>query len=111
MKKELVSKGYYVLKNLAIVILLISFIISSTLFGYNTYRLVKVGQQLESVRVEYARSTEQLESVRNTVARTSSILNKSTTTISELREQLAAVKQNYILMEKYINSDGDYSGL
>lgn len=99
------------LKDLAIVILLISFIISSTLFGYNTYRLVKTGQQLESVRMEYARSTEQLESVRSTVARTNSILSKSTTTISELREQLAEVKQNYILMEKYINSGCDCSGL
>ena len=71
------------------------------------HRLGQTRQQLEHVRVELERSTENYKSITESVRRTSEILSESATTVQDLRRQISAIRENYELLESYVNNLDD----
>ncbi len=68
------------------------------------HRLGKTRQQLEYIRMELDRSTDNYKSIADSVRRTAEILSESATTVQDLRKQIFAIRENYELLESYVNS-------
>lgn len=101
----------YLIINCIVLLLLIGFGIG---FSVQTYKLGYTREQLEHCRNELAAATDRQQSITNTVAecmetarRTSEILNKSATTIADIRKQIEEIRTSYESMEsrlRYLSS-------
>lgn len=89
-----------------IIIYILSFILTASLVcnAIFSYRLGETRQQLEHARMELERSTENYKSITDSVRRTSEILSESATTVQDLRRQISAIRENYELLENYVNN-------
>ena len=57
--------------------------------------------------MELDRSTDNYKSITESVRRTAEILNESATTVQDLRRQISAIRENYELLESYVNNLDD----
>ena len=90
-------------------IYILSFLLTASLIcnAVLQHRLGETRQQLEYVRNELERSTDNYKSITESVRRTAEILNESATTVQDLRRQISAIRENYELLEKYVNNLDD----
>ena len=81
-----------------------------------TYRLGKNRRELEQVRNELQLARNRTADIRKTVKRfnqrTREIFSESISTVSDLRKQIHEVREQYEIMENYIDSiDSDFSDI
>ena len=90
-------------------IYILSFLLTASLIcnAVLQHRLEQNRQQLEYVRVELERSRNNYLSITDSVRRTAEILGESATTVQDLRRQISAIRENYEILEKYVNSLDD----
>ena len=101
------------LGNIAFIIICVLLLCSGIFFGTTCYYRSKYTRLVEQNRVELelarARS-EQYENIyrsaRNTNRELGACLSRSTTTLSELREQIQEIHRRYEEMENIFNSSG-----
>ena len=92
-----------------IIIYILSFLLTSSLICNVVlqHRLEQNRQQLEYVRMELDRSTDNYRVITESVRRTSELLSESATTVQDLRRQISAIRENYELLESYVNNLDD----
>ena len=92
-----------------IIIYILSFLLTASLICNVVlqYRLEQNRQQLEYVRMELDRSTDNYRVITESVRRTSELLSESATTVQDLRRQISAIRENYELLESYVNNFDD----
>ena len=83
------------------------FILSIIGGGILKGRLVETRQQLESIRMEYARAEDQQRELREIIRGTDKILCESFDTLSGIRSQIAAIRESYEQMENLLYSTRD----
>lgn len=92
-----------------IIIYILSFLLIASLICNSAlqHRLGQSRQQLEYVRMELDRHENNYRVIADGLGRTAEILNESTTTVQDLRRQISAIRENYELLEKYVNNLDD----
>ena len=90
-------------------IYILSFLLTASLIcnAVLQHRLGQTRQQLEYVRMELERSRNNYRVIEDSVRRTSEILNESVDSVRDLRKQISAIRENYELLEKYVNNLDD----
>ena len=104
------------LGNIGLIIICALLLLAGIFFGTTCYFRSKLNRTVERYRVELelarARS-EQYESIYKSARATNrelgECLSRSTTTLSELREQLREIRKRYEEMENLLNRAGNYN--
>lgn len=73
-----------------------------TAFAIQTYRLGSTRQQLAEVRAELQLATNRQSEIKELVGRAGEILNQSSVTIKDVREQIREIRKNYEVMESLL---------
>lgn len=72
-------------------------------------RLASTRQQLDAVRMELSAATDRQSELAKILRRDGEILRESSTTISGIRSQIAAIRESYEAMQSIIDNDNSSS--
>lgn len=98
------------MENKIIHFIIILYFIASVLVGAVLYnRLEQTRHELESVRMELSAATDRQSELAEILRRDGEILCESSTTISGIRSQIAAIKESYKAMEGIISNSNHNS--
>lgn len=90
------------INDIAVFILLVLLVGALAGFCMQSYRLEQTRRQLDAIRVEYAAATSRQSELAEILRRDGEILSESSTTISGIRSQIAAIRESYEAMESII---------
>lgn len=98
-----------ILKKILYYIAAIYFIISIVGGAILSSRLERTRQELEYYRNEFNAATDRQSELAEILRRDGEILRESSTTISGIRSQIAAIRESYEAMQSIIDNDNSSS--
>jgi len=94
------------LKKILYIIAALYFLISVIGGAILQSRLERTRQQLDAVRMELSAATNRQSELADILRRDGEILRESSTTISGIRSQIAAIRESYMAMENLLYNTG-----
>ena len=97
------------LKKILYIIAALYFLISVIGGAILQSRLERTRRELDEVRMELSAATNRQSELAEILRRDGEILRESSTTISGIRSQIAAIRESYMAMQSIIDNDNNSS--